>query len=285
MESSMDAKKTMFSRRMVFLAIGLSMLLPVLFPFSIPSSHASPEVKRVYDRIDSLPAGSTMLLSFDFDPSSKPELAPMAEAVLTHALSRDVKVVCMGLWITGTSMAEELINTTVKRLETDKGMKKEYGTDYCFLGWTPGNQFVIQGMGLSISKMFPKDFYGKEVGSLPILSSINSLSGFVYVFSLTAGNPGLDQWVQFGSEFGITLGGGCTGVISPSLFPFLGTGQVDGLLGAMKGAAEYEKLLVDRRGAKPGTATSGMVAISITHFVLFFLILLGNLLDWRKRRA
>src|SRR5207253_4690838 len=68
-------------RRIIFLLIALATLLPLLHPFGLPIK-VSPEVRGVYDYIESLPEGSVFLLSLDFDPSSKPELEPQAIALL-----------------------------------------------------------------------------------------------------------------------------------------------------------------------------------------------------------
>src|SRR5712691_13189785 len=92
-------------RRIIFLLIALATLLPLVHPFGLPIK-VSPEVRGVFDYIESLPEGSVFLLSLDFDPSSKPELYPMSIALLRHAFRKNQKVVGMTLWITGTSMAE-----------------------------------------------------------------------------------------------------------------------------------------------------------------------------------
>lgn len=63
-----------------------------------------------------------------------------------------------------------------------------------------------------------------------------------------------------------------TAVIAPGLYPFLDTGQINGLIGGLRGAAEYETLI----GMK-GKAVAGMDAQSATHFIIIGLIVLCNL--------
>ena len=55
-------------RRIIFLVIGVCTLLPLLYPVGLPIK-ISQEVRGVYDHIESLPEGSTFLLSLDFDPA------------------------------------------------------------------------------------------------------------------------------------------------------------------------------------------------------------------------
>lgn len=254
-------------RRVIFVLIALATLLPLLHPIGFPI-RISPEVKQVHDYIESLPAGSIFLLSLDFDPASKPELYPMAVALLRHAFKRDLRVVGMTLWVTGTGMAEKVVS----------GVAGEYGkrrgVDYAFLGYSPGGSNVIINMGQDLTAAFPADHYGDRTADLPVLRGIRSLRQVNYVVSLAAGTPGVEAWYVYGKEkYGFELGGGVTAVIAPGLYPFLDTGQINGLIGGLRGAAEYETLI----GMK-GKGVAGMDAQSATHLIIIGLILFSNLL-------
>ena len=61
-------------------------------------------------------------------------------------------------------------------------------------------------------------------------------------------------------------------------YPYLNAGQLEGLLGGLSGAAEYEKLI-----GVPGTATIGMDAQSIAHILIILLIALGNIAYFATR--
>jgi len=254
-------------RRVIFVLITLATLLPLLHPIGLPI-RVSPEVKQVHDYIETLPAGSVFLLSLDFDPASKPELYPMAVALLNHAFKRDLRVIGMTLWVTGTGMAEKVVSGVAK--EHGKGR----GIDYAFLGYSPGGANVIINMGQDLTAAFPIDYYGERTAELPALRGVRSLRQVNYVVSLAAGTPGVESWYVYGKEkYGFELGGGVTAVIAPGLYPFLDTGQINGLIGGLRGAAEYETLI----GMK-GKAVAGMDAQSATHFIIIGLILLCNLM-------
>ncbi len=253
-------------RRAIFVLIALATLIPLLYPVGLPI-RVSPEVRRVYDHIESLPAGSLVLLSLDFDPASKPELYPMAVALLTHAFRRDLRVVGMTLWVTGTGMAEKVVSGVAD------DHRKRRGLDYAFLGYSPGGANVVINMGQDLNAAFPTDHYGDRTADLPVLSGVKTLRQVNYVVSLAAGTPGVEQWYLYGKEkYGFELGGGVTAVIAPGLYPFLDTGQINGLIGGLRGAAEYETLI----GVK-GKAVAGMDAQSATHIVIIGLIVLCNL--------
>jgi hypothetical protein len=262
---SFAEKMLRIDRRIIFLLIGLCTLLPLLYPVGL-AIRISPDVRAVHSYIESLPEGSVFLLSLDFDPASKPELYPQAVALLRHAFSRNLRVIGMTLWVTGTGMADEVITRIAK--ETGKVS----GTDYVFLGWSPGAGAVILNMGQDLYKAFPSDYYNRPTKDLPVLKGVQSLRDVNYVISLAAGNPGVEVWYVYGKDkYNFELAGGCTGVIAPGLYPFLRSGQINGLIGGLRGAAEYEVLI-----SKKGRAVAGMDAQSATHFAIIALVLLCN---------
>ena len=260
-------------RRIIFFVIGLCTLLPLLFPVGLPIK-GSPEVRAVYEHMESLPEGSVFLLSMDFDPASKPELEPQAISLLRHAFKRNLRVIVMTLWLPGTGLAEQTISSVARE------MGKKNGEDYAFLGFSPGVGALIIGMGQDLYKAFPSDYYGKITKTLPVLQDVPNLRHVSYVVSLAAGTPGVETWYLFGKDkYQFELGGGCTGVIAPGLYPLLRSGQINGLIGGLRGAAEYELLL----GVK-GSAMAGMDAQSATHMAIIVLVILCNVFYFMSRR-
>jgi hypothetical protein len=261
-------------RRVIFLVIGLCTLLPLLYPVGL-AIRVSPEVRAVHDYIESLPEGAVFLLSLDFDPASKPELYPQAIALLRHAFKKNLRVIGMTLWLPGTGMAEGVIS----QMAGEAG--KVNGKDYVFLGWSPGSSAVIINMGQDLYKAFPSDYYNKPTKDLAVLDGVKSLRDVSYVVSLTAGTSGVETWYLFGKDkYKFELGGGCTGVIAPGLYPLLRSGQINGLIGGLRGAAEYEVLI-----GQPGRAVAGMDAQSATHFAIVLLVIICNVLYLMSRMA
>jgi len=261
-------------RRIIFTVIGLCTLLPLLYPVGLPIK-ISPEVRGVYDHIESMPERSVFLLSIDFDPASKPELYPQAISLLRHAFRKNLRVVTMTLWVSGTGMADQIVTQVAKE------MGKEYGTDYAFLGWSPGGNAVIINMGQSLSSAFPSDYGGRPTKELPLLDGVRSLKDVNYMVSLGAGRPGVEEWYVFGKDkYKFELGGGCTGVMAPGLYPLLRSGQINGLIGGLRGAAEYESLI-----GQKGQAVAGMDAQSATHLAIIVLVIICNVFYLSLRRT
>jgi hypothetical protein len=73
-----------------------------------------------------------------------------------------------------------------------------------------------------------------------------------------------------------------TAVMAPGYYPFINTGQITGIVGGLKGASEYEKLVGIR-----ADASLGMDSQAVIHVFIVGLMLLGNTayLITRKKTA
>ncbi len=96
-------------RRVIFLFIFIAVAAPILFPITF-SEKPTPVVQAVFDKIENLPDGSTVLLSFDFDPAMAPEVQPMANAISRHCLHKGHKVIFMSLWATGQALLTQSLS-------------------------------------------------------------------------------------------------------------------------------------------------------------------------------
>jgi len=265
-------------RRIIFTFIAVAIALPLFFNVSM-FVETTPVVKGVYEAVDSLPPGSKVLISFDYDPGSMPELQPMAESFFRHCFERDLIVIVMGLWPQGPLQANWALDIILN--EPDIQAKNlEYGVNYVNLGYTAGNEVVILRMGSDIHSAFPADYYGTPLDELPIMKGVKNFNNIDFVYNLSAGYPGTMEWVQFASDrFNATLGAGNTAVQAPLMYPYANTGQLVGILGGMKGAAEYEVL-----AQRPARAVRYMFGQGISHAVVIFFVIVGNLAFFATRK-
>ena len=254
-------------RRIIFIFIFLAIIIPLLLPMNLDFSVTAP-VKSFYDAIEDLPPGSKVLVSCDYDPGSMPELFPMNVAVFHHLLSRGHKVIVMQLWATGTLLVEHAMSEVLEDFP-----EKRYGEDWVNLGFKEGREVVMVSMGTNIPKTFPTDSRRTKVEEIPIMQGVTNFDDIALLMNISGGLPGTKEWVlQVQSRYHVKLGSGCTAVVAPEFYPYVQSGQLVGLLGGMKGAAEYEKLL-----QRPGTAHRGMDAQSVSHIIVFLFILIGNI--------
>lgn len=265
-------------RRIIFTLIAVAVALPLFFDVSMYVETTS-EVRGVFNAVDTLSAGSKVLISFDFDPGSMPELQPMAESFFRHCFSRDLKVIVMGLWPQGPLQANWALDVILNEPDIKK-KNLEYGVDYVNLGYTAGNEVIIQRMGSDIHAAFPTDYYGTPLDDIPLMKGVRNFDNIDFVYNLSAGYPGTMEWVQFAADrFRATLGAGNTAVQAPLMYPYLGKRQLVGILGGMKGAAEYEVL-----AKRPARGVRYMFSQGIAHAVVIFFVIVGNVAYFATRK-
>lgn len=265
-------------RRYIFLIVGLAIVVSLAFEIKLPVQKVSEDVENFKKVIDEAPESSVILISFDFDPASSPEIKPVGEGLLYYALKNNKKVIMTTLWQTGIGLTETVMTSTVAILEKE-GIKKVYGKDYAYLGWIPGVEAAVIKMGQNFPGAFPNDYNKKPASELEIMKNIRTLKDFSVVVSLTAGTPGSKEWVIYGvAPHGIKLLLASTGVIIPEVTPYIKAKQVQGFVGGLRGAAEFEKAI-----GRQASATGGMGTISMTHFLMIFLILASNVIFFISR--
>jgi hypothetical protein len=232
-------------------------------------------VQAAYDEIEKRAAGDVVLVSFSYGASTVPEMQPMARAILRHAFRRELKIVAICLWPEATGLAQEVLEDMAAEFEL------QYGVDYTFMGYKPGNFSVILNMGQDFHSAFPQDNWGAKADELELTRPLRSLKDFDLVFDLAAGDSIEFWWIPYGQEkFGFPFAAGCTAVMAPDLYPFLDSGQLNGLLGGLAGAAEYETLV-----NHPGKASKGMSAQSFAHLIIVAFVIIGNTAYFVSRRT
>ncbi|MBD3183269.1 hypothetical protein GF312_13315 [Candidatus Poribacteria bacterium] len=251
-------------RRYIYLVIAVAVLVPFILPFHMPV-YVSQPVRSVYDFIEALPEGSVVLVGFNYSPSTMPELYPMSLAVLKHCCSRKLKIIGMTLY----SSAATIGDTALK--EMAESCSYQELQDYVYLGYKPNFEATMLGIGEDIADPFPTDYMNRPVTEISMMKNIKNYRDIALVIDLGSGNTP-EAWIAYaGSRYGQKIASGCTGVMVSGLYPYLKAGQLVGLIGGLKGAAEYEKLV-----KLTGKATLGMNAQSMAHLAIIFLVLLGN---------
>ena len=280
----MEAIKKIFillgslDRRIIFLIVGLSVLIPLLKPewIDLPI-RPTPESQIVFDEINKLNAGDKMLLSFEYSPSTKPEIHPMAIAILKHLYAKNIQVYGFALWPDGNFMSTEAFS------EVSDDYDKKYGVDYVNLGYKPGQEAVIKGISSDIRTLYTVDLQGTSINDIPMMKDVVNIEDFDFVFSLSAGYPGSKEWVQYACDpKNIPLSTGCTSIQVTDIMPYVENDQIRGILAGMPGAAEYESLVEAELekmeiAVKPGEASGMMAAQSIAHVVIVLFIIFGNI--------
>ena len=298
----MSERKTFYQlirdidRRVIFLFMALAITIPLLISPEFPE-FPTQMVIDTFKVVDELPQGSMIMMPFDYDPASEPEIQPMATALLRHCFENNLRVYIVALWPIGQNMAEDTLTKLLSEYPN-----KIYGKDYVNLGYKSGNQGVINVILTDIQKLFPTDVNNTSLDQIPMMKGVKNLKDFDLIINFSAGFPGLKEWVQFGADpAGIKIIGGSTAVQAPLLYPYI-PHQLNGLLGGLKAAAEYEECLDRKFCAKecgenqtcitdcktrlrPGNdGKRRMGTQAIAHLVIMLFIIIGNITFFIDRR-
>jgi len=285
-------------KRWLYLLVGLAAVVPILLPLNLPVNVAQ-SVQDLYDRIESLPAGSVILASFDYGPSTGPENDPMADTFLRHCMARDLKVVCIALYPLGgvTEGLEELeravgdIDPGAGRLESSAYPGKFYGKDFVYLGYKDGAQAAMRQMNENLHAVFPQEYFQAPVSQYELSNQVQGYDNVSFVMSFATGIIG-EYWANLvNAQYGTPVAVGCTAVSAPKYFAYYKAGQMFALLPGLKGAAEYEYLVKQKYGqiaeataADVYNAGKGWDVQSIVYTIITLFIIIGNVGFLMERR-
>lgn len=277
-------------RRIIFVIIGLSVLIPLLMPNLINFPvQTTKNTEIVFNEISKLKEDDKILICFAYGASTKPEIHPMAIALLNHLFTKGVSVYIMSLFPEGVQMSKDaILNIKESRL-----FNLDYGSDYVMFDYKVGGEVVIKNLTTNFREVYKQDIDKTSILDIPMMTSINSIEDFDYVFDFSAGVPGNQEWVQYACDpKNIPLSSGCTSIMVTDAIPYVESGQIRGILAGMPGAAEYEELvynfLLEERDSGNnninidvdilrGKATSRMSSQSLAHLFIVLFIILGNL--------
>ena len=265
-------------RRWVYLLLVIVCLTAYYSDFTVPTI-VEDETKAIYDFIEALEPGEIIFVAVDYDPSSQAELHPMTYALVEHAFRKDLKVIFTALSQNGPGMVDQAIRDITDSLKLPKtyngifyeGKDIVNGIDYTFLGYKPYYAIVITAMGQDYRILFPSDYYGTPLDSIPMMRRVHNYDDIAIVVDISSGSI-TDAWISYGQgKFDFPLALGLTGVMTAQYYPFLQSKQVMGLMGGLLGAAQYEQL-----ADNPGLAKDGMRVQLPAHLLIILFILIGN---------
>jgi len=260
-------------RRIIFALLAIVVIAVMLIKPRLPIT-VTDSTRGVYDQIEALDSGAVIMLSFDHEASSLPEIGPIGAAIAEHCFRRGISVVGLALFSEGNALGYDLLS----RRAADAG--RTYGTDWMYLGFRPQYTAAILGMGENIGDVFATDYNGTPITSFPLGERVRTYDDIALVVSIADGSMPT-YWIEYAANrYGEKIIAALSAVMVTSFTPYLESGQLAGILTGLKGAAEYEQLL-----GIPKAGTRGMAAQSAAHVLIAFLVLWGNVDAWRRRKS
>lgn len=257
--------------RIIYGLLVLAIVLPFFLGMSLPV-EVMPMTKGAYDVIASLDEGANVLLSFDYGYSAVAECNPFVTAFCKHLATRKAKIFAVAKSLDGPMLARD----TLPGVCEAKGMK--YGVDYVNLGYFAGEEAGVATLVKDIRKLFSADFDGTPLDQLEIMKGVNTIEEFDLVIAVSSG--GLDAWIhQVSIPYHKKLIVAVPAGMIPRTMPFVQAKQITAMTGALRGGAEYEKLI-----DSVGGATLALNALASIQMLVLLLLFMGNVGYWASRK-
>jgi len=278
MRDNVSQKKGFFcriesmDRRWIFLAITLATALPFVTTFSIRANPGEETLRFDDALVRAIDKGMPVIVGVDFGPQTMSEMEPLLLSVMHRLFESKTPTIFLTFMTESAAPVREYLASMEKRYDL------KYGVDYVFLGYASSFAFTIYGMGTSIGSYFHADDRGTALSELPIMKGVENYKDVSAVINI-ASNAMPKFWISYGvAPYNFDLLVGCTAVQATDYYPFLQTGQVDGLLAGGRAGAEYEGLLVDKGViSETGDATRGLGSQSMALIAVLAFIVLGNI--------
>jgi len=274
-------------RRIIYAIVLLCVALPLLFPLKIKFSPTR-EVRDAYDDIQALEPGSVVLISCDYGPASMPETHPMFIALLHQCFRLKLRPIILTLVPDGPGLALHGLQGVLEARDAQGNKlypELHSGVDYSYLGYKPGGSAVMLGIGQSFTATFPQDYAGDPTRPQPLFKEVQALGDVAYIFDIASvGYP--EVWLPYAAaREKKPMSVSCTAVSVAQYYPYYASRQFRGLIGGMKGTAEYELLTgTEQVLRRVPDATRGMDAQSLVHIFIVLSIVFANILLLIDRR-
>jgi hypothetical protein len=265
------------------IVFGRTQILPL--PTGVPN-----ETNSAIRVVEAIPAGAPVLVVFDYEPATVGEMEASGASLIDHMiLLNHPRLTLLSTSPTGAALAERFMSSVL----TNPFYKPLRGVDYIDLGYLPGGLAGVYGFAQNPVAVMPLSSDSTEAWNSQVLKGVTKLSDFASVIVLTDSMESGRVWIEQ-----TTLARGNTSLImissaqaGPMFLPYVDSGQVNGLIAGLYGAAGAEQANSGQpivTGAEQGDAfATGFVrrywdAYSLGLILIVALMTLGGLWNfWR----
>jgi len=278
-------------RRVIFILVALSLSVPLMLGLSMKPAKMK-QAQTSFDLVDKLKLepNDIAFLAFDFGANTKAENFPQAEVLVEHLMRKRIPVALFSLYVLAEPFLISIPEKIAKKLMLENpGQVWEYGKDWVNLGYNPGGFLIVQAIPKSenLVELFKKDARGNNLSDIPAFKNVRSLKNIKLLAEITGLLGMFDTYVQFfqSGDYKPLFIHGCTSITIPEAYIYVDSGQLNGLLEGIAGAASYSKLLGDEFKNR-GHDTSELIntGLGVAQLVIIALVLLGNLSAFMARK-
>lgn len=261
--------------RWLYLALAIAVATPAFVRIR-PPVPAARETLGVFRAVEDLPPGRPVLLLSTWDAGTIGECEGQFHAVVEHLMRRGQPFV---VW-TSNPQSPPFYQRVIT--EAARRYGRVYGRDWADLGYKmPAGQqaFGVQQMARDFAGTMRADIRGTPIEQVPVLRGIRDATDFPLAISIGY-NPALEfvQFVQ--AVYGTRVAFGVAAINSTTLYTYIDSRQIVGMLVGARGGAEYEMLV-----RRPGIGVDVIVAQSFGHLLIIVAIAVANVAYLGERRA
>ncbi len=229
--------------------------------------------------IDLQQPGAVAIVSIDYSAATAGEMQPIAEAIVGRLAGQNMRIIFVSLEPEGAALAQQ----TIDKFLTQR--KEAYGLKMVNLGYLPGRVAAIRKLVTDATALSSIEDFKEE---LTFSSSeraewreLNNLDQVDLVVTITD-NPVTARWWVEQMELAAQpeaaerlLLAAASATAGPLVQPYRDSGQLDGLIVGINGAAAIEA------GRKEqGPARQMLDSQSIAHLLIVILIAAGTIVGW-----
>ncbi|MFQ5944955.1 MAG: zinc ribbon domain-containing protein [Anaerolineae bacterium] len=271
-------------RWLIYLLVGGAVILAILLSGILPSGLVPGVTAAAFDQaLSNLPEQATVLVSFDYDPSTRGELGPQAGAVLGRLMEQEARILAISLVPEGATLADEALDRSAAAAGD-----YVYGENYVNLGFVSGEAAGARALTQGLFRPDQAEYReGRRLSDIAIGEGLTGLADVDLIVVLTARPEALRSWIeqvqieQDQTALQVRMVAGVSAQADPLARPYLRSGQLEGLVVGLLGAAELEAL----RGVT-GPASAAVAPQSLGHLAVLAVILAANLAHlWGRLRG
>jgi hypothetical protein len=270
----------------IYLVLIAVVTVPLLIgePVLVRRAAPLPAEQSLYQGIESLEAGSPVLVAFDYDPTTSGEMDVLARSIVGHLMDRQARVVAVSLLPAGPATAEMVLDEVAQGRPGDADGP---GLLYANLGYLPGQVAAVRLLGESVEQALPRDFQATPLAELEAAEGVTDVQSFALIIELAASQETLRWWVeQAGTPYNVPLSAGVSASVEPIARAYYETEsrQLKGLIAGVPGAAEYEAL-VNGEDVLIGPTAMRLDAQLAGHLVFVLVLVVGAVVRSTRRNA
>lgn len=277
-------------RRVIYALVLAALSLPLIAGYTVKPARMQ-DAERFFRIVEDLAVSADQyaFLAMDFGPNTKAENEAQAEVLLEHLMRRRVPVILFSQYVYAEPFLKTIPERVAGKLELEhQGQKWIYGKDWMSLGYQPGGSFTIQAIPKSqdLGELFGTDARGNAIRDLPGFGNFHRLEQIRLLAEFTGLVGVFDSYLQFfkKKDYAPLFGHGCTSITIPQAFIYLDSGQIQGLMGGIAGAAWYSQLLSGRYPKREGDASLQInTGLGVAQLVIILMIIAGNAAGLMRR--